>query len=111
MPLPVEVVGRDGLARVEYAVNVSASGLGLHAPRPLPAGQSLRVAFDLPDGGGRIEARARVAWTEVPARAARARFRALGLRFEALREEDRRKLARFAAGRPAAPQPGGDGAR
>ncbi|HEY8493658.1 MAG TPA: PilZ domain-containing protein [Myxococcota bacterium] len=111
VPLPVEVVGREGAARIEYAVNVSASGLCLHAPRPWAAGQSLRVAFTLPDGGGRIEAHARVAWSEAPARSARARFRELGLRFETLREEDRRRLARFAAGLPAELRPGGDGAR
>lgn len=111
VPLPVEVVGREGVPRTEYAVNVSASGLCLHAPRPLPAGASLRVAFTLPDGGGRIEARARVAWSEAPPRSARARFRALGLRFEALCEADRRRLARFAAALAAGPGPGGDGAR
>lgn len=102
VPLAVEVVGRDGVARVEYAVNVSSAGIGLHLPRPLPAGETLALAFPLPDGGGRIEARGRVAWSETVLRTARARFREVGIRFEVLRDEDRRRLARFAAGSPPA---------
>lgn len=98
VPLPVEVAGRDGIRRVEYAVNLSASGLALHLPRALPAGETLLLAFTLPDGGDPIEARGRVAWSEAPRRTARARFRELGVRFEVLREEDRRRLARFVAG-------------
>jgi hypothetical protein len=92
------VIGRDGVARVEYALNVSASGIGLHLPRPLPAGESLALGFALPDGGGRIEARGRVAWSETISRTARARFREVGIRFEVLGDEDRRRLARFVAG-------------
>lgn len=98
MPLAVDVVGRDGVSRVEYALNVSASGIGLHLPRPLPAGESLALGFMLPDGGGRIEARGRVAWSEAIPRTARPRFREIGIHFEVLREEDRRRLARFVAG-------------
>lgn len=97
VPLPVEIRSRDGSVRVEYAVNVSSSGIGLHLPRPLPAGETLALAFELPDGGGRIEARGRVAWVEATRRTARARWRETGVRFEVLREEDRRRLARFAA--------------
>jgi len=88
---------------MEYAVNVSSSGIGLHLPRPLPAGETLALGFTLPDGGGRIEARGRVAWSEATLRTARARFREIGIRFEVLGDEDRRRLARFAAG--AAPGP------
>jgi hypothetical protein len=96
VPLPVEVRGRDGVLRIEYAVNVSSSGIGLHLPRPLPAGETLALGFELPDGAGRIEARGRVAWVEATRRTARPRFREIGIRFEVLREEDRRRLARFA---------------
>jgi len=96
-------VGRDGVRRVEYAVNVSSSGIGLHLQRPLPSGETLALGFTLPDGGGRIEARGRVAWSEATLRTARARFREIGVRFEVLLDEDRRRLARFAAGGPAGP--------
>lgn len=99
MPLAVEVTGRDGVRRVEYAVNLSPSGIGLHVPRALPAGESLALAFTLPDGSGdRVEVRGRVAWTEAVARTERPRFREVGVRFEWLREADRDRLRRFVAG-------------
>ena len=99
VPLAVEVVGRDGVRRLEYAINVSPSGIGLHVPRPLPAGEPLALAFTLPDGAGaRLEVRGRVAWNEAVARTARPRFHEVGVRFEALREADRSRLARFVAG-------------
>jgi Tfp pilus assembly protein PilZ len=103
VPLPVEVTGRDGVRRTEYALNLSASGIALHLPRPLPAGETLVLSLALPDGSGRLEARARVAWSEVTPRTERPRFREVGLRFEGLREEDRRRLARFVAGGEGAP--------
>lgn len=99
MPLPVEVVGRDGVPRVEYAINVSPSGIGLHVPRALPAGEPLALAFTLPDGAGaRVEVRGRVAWNESVARTERPRFLEVGVRFESLREADRSRLQRFVAG-------------
>jgi len=98
VPIPVEVAGRDGARRVEYALNVSASGIGLHLPQPLPAGEALALSFPLPDGGGRIEARGRVVWNEEVPRTARPRWREVGIHFEVLRDEDRRRLARFVAG-------------
>jgi hypothetical protein len=97
------VRGRDGVARREYALNVSASGIALHLQRALPAGEALALAFTLPDGGGPIEARGRVAWSETLPRSARARFREVGVRFELLAEPDRRRLARFVAGGGALP--------
>jgi hypothetical protein len=104
VPLPVEVVGRDGQRRVEYAINLSSSGIGLHVPRPLPAGETLALAFTLPDGSGaRVEVRGRVAWNEAVARTERPRFREVGVRFEVLREADRRLVARFVAGEGSAP--------
>lgn len=107
MPIAVEVVGRDGIRRVEYALNLSSSGIGLHLPRPLPAGETLTLAFTLPDGAeARIEVRGRVAWNEAVARTARPRFREVGVLFEALREEDRRRLARFVAAGAEVADPG-----
>lgn len=96
VPLPVEVVGRDGVRRVEYALNVSASGLALHVERPPPVGEPLLLAFAPPDGGGRLEVRGRIAWHEAVARTERPRFREVGVRFEGLGEEERRRLARWA---------------
>jgi c-di-GMP-binding flagellar brake protein YcgR len=99
--LPVEVAGRTGVLRVEYALNLSASGMGLHMPQALPLGETLRLAFRLPDGGGAIEARARVVWSEAAARTARPRFREIGVRFEVLAEADRRRLLAFLDAGPA----------
>lgn len=99
----MEVAGRDGVRRVEYALNLSASGIALHLARPLPAGETLALALQLPDGGGRLELRARVAWSEATPRTARPRFREVGLRFEGLADAERRRLARFAAARDGAP--------
>lgn len=96
MPLAVELVGRDGVRRAEYALNVSASGLALHVEKPLPVGEPVLLGFALPDGGGRLEVRGRIAWHEAVARTERARLREVGVRFEGLGEEERRRLARFA---------------
>lgn len=97
MPLPVEVAGRDGIRRVEYALNLSASGIALHLARPLPAGETLALGLRLPDGGGPLELHGRVAWSEAVARTGRPRFREVGLRFEGVGEAERRRLARFVA--------------
>lgn len=103
MPLPVEVASRSGARGVEYAFNLSASGMGLHLPQPLPLGEILHLAFRLPDGGGAIEARARVVWSEAAARTARPRFREVGVRFEVLAEGDRQRLLAFLRAGVAAP--------
>jgi Tfp pilus assembly protein PilZ len=99
------VAGRDGARRVEYALNVSASGLALHVERLPPVGEALVLAFALPDGGGRLVVRGRIAWHEAVARTERPRFRELGVRFEALGDEERRRLARFAAEGAGAAEP------
>jgi hypothetical protein len=53
----------DGTTRHEYVVNVSASGLCLHAKQPLPVGEELRVSLRLPSDGHEIRAVAKVVWT------------------------------------------------
>jgi uncharacterized protein (TIGR02266 family) len=97
VPLRVEVTRRDGARAVDYAVNLSPGGLGLHLPRPLPVGEVLALAFVLPDGGPRLEAWGRVAWCDEPSRGARVRFCESGVRFEVLRAADRERISRFVA--------------
>jgi hypothetical protein len=96
VPLPVTVVDRSGERRREYALNLSPSGIGLHLPRPLDAGETLQIGFALPGGSGSIEARARVVWAEgTPPTTARARFYEVGVRFEVLGDAERRAILRF----------------
>lgn len=63
VPLPVRVDRADGSTRHEYAVNVSASGLCLHAQAPLSIGEEVRIAFRLPSDPRDIQAVAKVVWT------------------------------------------------
>jgi hypothetical protein len=97
VPFRVEVRRRDGTAGVDYALNLSPGGLGLHGRRRVVVGEMLALAFDLPDDGPRVEAWGRVVWSEGPPRTARARFGESGVRFEALREADRERIARYVA--------------
>jgi hypothetical protein len=53
----------DGTTRHEYAVNLSASGLCLHAQSPLAVGEELRVSFQLPADPRPIHAVGKVVWT------------------------------------------------
>ena len=74
VPLPVKVECPDGSSRHEYAVNVSASGICLHAKAPLTVGDEVRVAFQLPSDPRPIRAVCKVVWTRhdhEPARVAR----------------------------------------
>lgn len=95
MPLPITVVDRSGERRREYALNLSPSGIGLHLPRPLAAGETLQLGFVLPDRSGNIEARARVVWAERTPPSAGARFYEVGVRFEVLGDAERRAILRF----------------
>jgi hypothetical protein len=61
--LPVKVERTDGSTRHEYAVNLSSSGLCLHAQAPLPIGEELRISFRLPCDPRDIHAVAKVVWT------------------------------------------------
>ena len=93
--MPVTVEDRSGQRRQEYALNLSPSGIGLHLPAALATGETLRLDFTLPDGGGRIETRGRVIWAEIAPPAVRARFYEVGIRFEVLAEADRQAILRF----------------
>lgn len=63
VPLPVRVERTDGTTRHEYAVNLSASGLCLHAKQPLSIGEELRISLRLPADARDIQAVAKVVWT------------------------------------------------
>ncbi len=97
VPLPARVETRDGVARCEYVVNLSPSGLGLHAREPIPLGDAVEIGLRLPGDGAsapdlELRARARVIWADQPPPGSRARFCELGLRFEALDPTDRGRL-------------------
>ena len=51
------------MTRHEYAVNLSASGLCLHAQQPLSIGEELRISLRLPCDAHEIHAVAKVVWT------------------------------------------------
>jgi Tfp pilus assembly protein PilZ len=61
--LPVTVERSDGSTRHEYAVNLSASGLCLHAQAPLSIGEEVRISFCLPSDPREIRAVCKVVWT------------------------------------------------
>ena len=95
VPIAVEIRRRDAAAAHEYATNLSPGGICLHARTRLEVGEGVAVAFELPDGGGRVEARGRVTWREDEDPAAQARFREAGVRFEVIDESDRERILRF----------------
>lgn len=99
--------GRTAEPRRAWALNLSPGGIGLHAAERFAAGETVSVRFVLPDGGPAIRARARVVWVERPAPEAAARFREVGLRFEALRGEERDRVQAFVAGARSPAAPGG----
>ena len=92
---PSRSTRRGGGAALEYATNLSPGGICLHARARLAVGEGVAVAFALPDGGRRIEARGRVTWREDDDPAAQARFLETGVRFEVLDEADRERILRF----------------
>lgn len=61
--LPVAVRRSDGSVREERLVNVSESGLCLHAQAPAAVGEALSLAFRLAPGEAEIEAACKVVWT------------------------------------------------
>jgi uncharacterized protein (TIGR02266 family) len=95
VPIAVEIARRGGEAAPEYATNLSPGGICLHARTRLEVGECVAVAFALPDGGRRIEARGRVTWHEDEDPAEQARFREAGVRFEVIDEPDRERILRF----------------
>jgi len=101
VPLAVDLRRRGGALATEYALNLSPGGLCLHLPRPIAVGEVVELGFQLP-GGGRIETRGRVIWSDPGAGASgRVRFCETGIRFEGLAEADRSAILRFVrAGAP-----------
>jgi uncharacterized protein (TIGR02266 family) len=93
VPLPVELRTRAGATPDAYATNLSPGGLCLHLRSPLPVGEAVALAFELPDGGGRVEARGRVTWSEQPDPASAPRFYEVGVRLEVAADPD--ALRRF----------------
>lgn len=89
------MAARAAPPRIEYATNLSIGGLCLHAREALPVGEGVAIAFALPGGGPRIEARGRVIWLERAQADAAPRFLETGIRFEVLADGDRERLARF----------------
>jgi uncharacterized protein (TIGR02266 family) len=96
--MPVAVARRGRPGAVDYAVNLSPGGLCLHLPRPFALGEVFALSFELPDGGPPIEAAGRVVWCDLPGVGGRVRFCESGVRFEALRDADRRRIQRFVGG-------------
>jgi uncharacterized protein (TIGR02266 family) len=95
VPIPVEVRRHGSAPRRDYATNVSPGGLCLHLREPLPAGEAVALAFELPGEPGRIEIRGRVTWSEQVDPAAAARFFEAGVRIEVASETERERIARF----------------
>ncbi len=80
------------------ARNVSAGGMFLDAPLPLPPGTRLGLRFGLP-GLGSVECVARVRWnTEMAADGTRARHPGMGVVFEDVPEPSRGLLQAFVDG-------------
>jgi uncharacterized protein (TIGR02266 family) len=95
VPIAVEVRRHGCPPRRDYATNVSPGGLCLHLREPLPAGEPVALAFELPGEPGRIEVRGRVTWSEQVDPAASPRFFEAGVRIEVVGEAERERIVRF----------------
>ena len=96
IPLPIRVERADGSTRHEYAVNVSSSGLCLHAQAPLSVGEEVRVAFRLPSDAQEIHAVCKVVWTNGEGdRRARTKCYETGLYLVEVAQCDAERLAWF----------------
>jgi uncharacterized protein (TIGR02266 family) len=95
VPIAVEVFRRDGEGALEYATNLSPSGVCLHARLRFTVGEGVTVAFALPGEDGRIRARGRVTWREDDDPKSEACFLETGVRFEVVDETDRERITRF----------------
>ncbi len=90
-PLIVEVHVRDEDALYLYtARNVSAGGMFIDAPVPLPAGTRVGLEFRLP-GGGSVQADGEVRWN-TDAAVARVRHPGMGVGFVDLEAEAATRL-------------------
>lgn len=86
---------RDRAVAREYATNLSTSGICLHLRAPLPAGEPVRVVFEIPGEDGVVEARGRVSWAETTEPGVDAQFFEAGVRFEVVADADRDRIQRF----------------
>lgn len=80
MRVQVELRGPFG-RRAAVATTLGAGGLFVATDAPLPVGETLEVAFQLPDDGVRRRIDARVAWTLPVERAGPDRGAGMGLAF------------------------------
>lgn len=98
VPLRVELQRPSGEWSVEYALNLSSGGLCLHLRDPLSVGEIVRVAFEIPSGGPKLEVRARVAWVANDGEQGSPRhFCEMGLAFKGLARVQYEQLRRFAS--------------
>ncbi len=96
IPLPVVVVGKTGEPSVEYAINLSRSGLCLQTDSPGTLGDRLRLRFRLGLESSEIEVEAEVVWSTCDEeRGHGTRFCEVGLRFIDLAEACERPISAF----------------
>ncbi len=97
VPIPVEIQPAEGEVRHEYAVNLSPRGLCLHAKAPMTVGESVRVVFELPPEGLRVEASGKVVWSSHEGEVgAQNRFYEAGVHLEGLSDEVQERLRHYA---------------
>jgi uncharacterized protein (TIGR02266 family) len=63
--VPIEYDGFERF-RPDFTLNLSASGLFVLTPNPLPVGRRLIIRFELPDVGVPVELTGRVTWSPGP---------------------------------------------
>lgn len=79
-----------------YSVNLGTGGLFLETVDPLPAETPLNLEFDLPDSGGIIVCRGRVAWVNPPNCSRKPQLPpGMGIQFLNLTLEDMGKIREF----------------
>ncbi len=97
MPVRVALTTAAGVTTIEYAVNLSAGGACLQVRRPLPEGEHVRLAFELPQDEVPVSVAAHVVWcTRADERDERARFCEMGVRFADADPSLVERLGRFA---------------
>lgn len=80
----------------QYSVNISAGGLFLETPEPLPVETPLSLEFTLPDMRDKIRCRGRVAWINHPESLKRSSLPpGMGIQFLDLSLEDMHSIQRF----------------
>jgi hypothetical protein len=96
VPVQVEVLLGEADTRLEYAINLSRSGLCMQARQAHSAGERLRLRFRLAPEGKLIETHAEVVWCTCESDLSPGlMFCEVGLRFLGLESEDRTVLDQF----------------